>query len=84
MFVARASQEPEGAIDPGTWARVYIGAGDWDKALEYIELAVKEVENGFSAGGTTSIAKNTYRQPELERPEFVEPRKRLAYKLPED
>ena len=84
LFVARASQEPEGAIDPGTWARVYIGAGYWDKALEYIELAVEQLENGFSFGGTTSIVRNRYRQPELEQPEFVELRKRLGYKLPED
>lgn len=84
LFVARASQEPEGTIDPAMWARAYMGVGDWDKALEYISLTVEQVENGFRSGDSNSIAANRYRQPELERPEFVELRKRLRYKLPED
>ena len=82
LFVARASQEPEGAIDASMWARAYMGAGDWDKAMEYISLTVEQVENGFRQGGTTSIARNRYRHPELERPEFVDLRKRRRYEVP--
>lgn len=82
FFVARASQKPEGAIDPSLWDRVYIGAGDWDKVLEYIALTVEQVENGYRSGDTNSKATNRYRQPELERAEFVELRKRLGYPVP--
>jgi adenylate cyclase len=82
LFIARASQAPEGAIDPSTWARVYMGAGVWDKALEYVSLNVERVENGYRSGDTNAIATNRYHRPELERPEFVELRKRLGYKVP--
>lgn len=82
LFAARASQEPEGAIDPSQWARVCIGVGAWDKVLEYLELAVEQVENGYRSGDSASIATNRYHQPELERPEFVELRKQLGYEVP--
>ncbi|MDX1403932.1 MAG: hypothetical protein R3192_05320 [Woeseiaceae bacterium] len=77
LFVSVAAKEPEGFVDPGDWAMVYTGIGDWDKVLEYMKLAVVQAENGFRSGLAPGLSINRYRIPELDKPEFVELRKRL-------
>jgi len=81
-FQDKAARQPEGTVNPSLWTRVYLGAGDFDNALQYLRVTVGQVEGGFRSGNTFAIAENRFRQPELERPEFVELRKRLGYPVP--
>jgi TolB-like protein/Tfp pilus assembly protein PilF len=83
LFAAVASRQPEGFVDPEDWVWVYIGVGDWDKVLEYMKLTIAQAENGFRSGDALALANNRDRIPELDRPEFVELRKRLGNPTPD-
>jgi hypothetical protein len=69
-------------VDSAWWVRACLGVADYDCALEYMSLTVDQVEGGFRSSQSNAFAVNLYRDPLLERPEFVELRKQLGYPLP--
>ena len=76
-FVDRAATSE--AVPLQSWALIHVAIGDYEKAMEYLQLAAQEVEDGYKSSGNRIIAMNRYRDPVLETPEFIEVRQRLGY-----
>lgn len=64
-------------VGAARWAIAYIGIGGYEQALQWLRR-IDEERNPEDALYTTHIAINMYHIPELNQPEFVEIRERLA------
>jgi TolB-like protein len=65
------------AVGPGDWALVALSAGDNAVALQWLERAATHQAPGPGRQSTLIISRNSFSDPVLERPEFVEIRERL-------
>jgi TolB-like protein/Flp pilus assembly protein TadD len=65
------------AVGPGDWALAALSTGDDSAALRWLEQAAARAAPGPGWQSTLIIARNAFPNPVLERPEFVEVRKRL-------
>ena len=64
-------------VDSSVWAWAYMGVGDYDEALNQLNAAAENLEYLRIAWVAFYIRQNTWSDPMLEQPEFVEVRERL-------
>ena len=85
-FQRRLEQEIAGAspsaFHPIHLARAYVGLGNDDEALKWLDAAADQMESGNKLQFVVSMVQNIYDDPVLERPEFVAVRKRIGYVAP--
>jgi TolB-like protein len=65
------------AVGPGDWALAALASGRPDEALTWLRRSVERGVVGVDAQSLAVIVRNTYSDPVLEQPMFVELRNRL-------
>ena len=66
-------------VDPGQWARTYMGVGNYDEALRQINRAIANPDLIRRHEMIDRIMINEWSDPLLESPEWIEARNQLAY-----
>ncbi len=67
-------------VTPVAWVLAYLAVGDNELALESLNRAAESPEPYEGHFTTSQLADNTYRDPILDQPEFVEVRSRLGFR----
>ena len=67
-------------VDPSTWAWAYMGVGDYDEALRLLDTAAENLELLQLPWLAHFIRLNTWSDPILDQPEWVEMRSRLGFR----
>jgi TolB-like protein/Tfp pilus assembly protein PilF len=67
-------------VDSTNWADAYMGIGDYDEALNQLNVAAEQPERIRSPLASQAIRVNAWSDPMLEQAEFVEARNRLAFR----
>ncbi len=67
-------------VDPIVWVFVHLAAGEPGRALQWLTKAVEEPENRQEVFARTFIKQNSWSDPVLDQPEFIEMRNRLGFK----
>ena len=80
LFGLLQDRASEYHIGAGAWAQAYLGVGDQQQALEWLNTAANTpaLDNGFV--NLYVIAGNFTADPILEQPEFREVRSRLGFR----
>ena len=66
-------------IDEQSWGQAYLAIGEYDQALRYFDAAAKNRIGNPPITLTTYVRANTWDDPILNQPEFVEVRERLGF-----
>jgi len=83
LMIDRDRQQPGQFNEPSLRARACIGVGDFDCAVEYLEVIIEQIASGYRPPESGWFAVNRYDIPELEEPEFVKLRKQLGWEVPD-
>jgi len=67
-------------VDASTWSWAYMGVGNYDEALRQLNTAAENLEHLQLPWLALYIRQNTWSDPILDQPEFVEVRSRLGFR----
>jgi tetratricopeptide (TPR) repeat protein len=67
-------------VDASTWAWAYMGVGDYEEALRQLNTAAENLELLQGPWLAHFIGENTWSDPILDQPEWVEMRSRLGFR----
>jgi hypothetical protein len=69
-------------VDPGLEAMTSLALGDYERARERIQAAIASSGSGMDPLPLLLIRQNTWADPSLDTPQWIEPRSQLAHRIP--